>query len=283
MSADGDEDGDATSGGPGIRRVAIRGSERPTPPGVVRVRAEGSARPRGATTAGPDVRSRRMPLSRERIGDALRMVESKREAPHLYVGATIDVGACVALLGERGSGIQGEMPVAIEDVVLAACAGALARCPGLNGRFAGDAIEAWEEIHLAFSVAVGGALAWPVLRSPGRLPLDALSALRRELARRVASGEIAAEEESGSTFSVALLGELGIESASAVIRPPQAAILAVGAPVRRPVVRGHGVVAGWVVELGLSCDQRAVALPLAARFLADVRRQVEQPTALLGD
>ncbi|MFM8412024.1 MAG: 2-oxo acid dehydrogenase subunit E2, partial [Alphaproteobacteria bacterium] len=173
--------------------------------------------------------------------------------------------------------------VEVEDVLLAACAGALASCPALNGRFAGDAIETWEEIHLAFSVAVGQSLAWPVLRSPGRLPIDALSALRRELARRVRAGEAKADDEKGSTFSVALLGELGIESAYEVIRPPQAAILAIGTPVRRAVVRGHGVEADWVVSLGLSCDRRIAEEPAAARFLAELRRRVEQPMLLLGD
>lgn len=264
-------------------RTAIRGSDRPTPPGVVRVRSDAASRPRAATTAGPAVRSRRVPLSRDRIADALRMVESKREAPHLYLSATVDASGCVALLGERGIGLPGDEPVAVEDLVLAACAGALGEFPGLNARFAGDAIESWEEIHLAFSVAAGESLAWPVLRSPERLPLEAVAALRRELVRRTGTGELADEDAAGSTFSVLLLRELGIDSAHAVVRPHQVAVLAVGGPLRRPVVRGQSVEAGWVVELGLSCDHRAVGAPLAARFLAAIRRRVERPAMLLGD
>jgi len=262
--------------------ASLRGSDRPTPPGVVRVRGEAAGRPRSAALPPPDVRASRLPLSRERIAGALRAVESKREAPHLYIATTVDLGPCLASIEATSVGPTSVGEAQVEDVVLAACARALAAHRGLNGRFVGDAIETWEEVHLAFSVPVGDVFAWPVLRSPGRLPLAALSALRRELQRRAVSGELTDEESAGSTFSVALLGPLGVETARPVLRAPQAAILALGAPVRRPVVRGGGIEAGWVAEIALSCDQRAVEAPLAAAFLGAVRSEVEQPLHLFG-
>jgi pyruvate dehydrogenase E2 component (dihydrolipoamide acetyltransferase) len=224
----------------------------------------------------------RLPLSRERIAGALRAVESKREAPHLYLATSVDLGPCLASIEATAVGPTSVADAQVEDVVLAACARALETHRGLNGRFVGDAIETWEEVHLAFSVAVGDVFAWPVLRSPGRLPLDALAALRRELQRRAGAGELMEEETSGSTFSVALLGPLGVETARPVLRAPQAGILAFGAPVRRPVVRGGGIEAGWVAEVALCCDQRAVEAPLAAAFLATLRSEIEQPVHLFG-
>lgn len=279
MSAPGGSDG----GGGRSRDREARDPGPSTQPGVIRVRERTSFRRESATIAGPDVPGSRVPLSRERIAGALRSVESKREVPHLYLGTTVDLGPCMALLEER-DGVAGQRPrVEVADVFLAACAGALAECGGLNARFAGDAIETWEEIHLAFSVAVGDSLAWPVLRLPGRLPIDALASLRSELARRAVAGELAVGDESDATFSVALLGETGVECAQAVIRPPQAAILAVGGAVRRPVVRHQGIEPGWVVSLGLSCDRRVVEEPLGGRFLGQLRRRIEQPAMLLGD
>lgn len=245
-------------------------------PGVVRVRppSRGGDLPALGGAASPAPGSRRVPLSRARSSTALRMAESKREAPHLYLETSVDVALAAALADESS--------VAFPAMVLKACAEALALHPGLNARFAGDAIEIFEEINLACAVALEDGLVWPVLRAGDRLPLAAVSALYCELDRRSRSGELDAEDLSRATFSVMDVGGLGIEKCTAVIQPPQAAILAVGAIIERPVIRGGRIAFGPVVSLTLSGDHRLVDVVAGAAFLAEVRRRLEEPRLLLG-
>jgi pyruvate dehydrogenase E2 component (dihydrolipoamide acetyltransferase) len=151
----------------------------------------------------------------------------------------------------------------------------------MNARFAGDAIEVLENVNLGVATAVEEGLLVPVIHDADRLTLFEIAARARLLGERAKAGSFSGADLSGATFSVSNLGMFGVESFAAVINPPQAGILAVGSVELRPVVRDGALATGHTMSMTLSCDHRAVDGAQGARFLADVRRRLENPLALV--
>lgn len=223
---------------------------------------------------------RRVPLSKMRASIAKRMTESKRDAPHFYLTTVVDMDEAVGLRAQLKA-LEVETSVTYNHMVVKAVADALVRFPEVNARFAGDAIELLDEINVGIATAVDDGLVVPVLSGADRLDLLAIAAQARALGEKAEGGRFTSADLSGATFSVSNLGMFDVDSFSAVLNPPQAAILAVGSVKQRAVVRDGAPAVGWTMSLTLSCDHRVIDGARGGRFLADVKRRLENPAALL--
>jgi len=244
--------------------------------------ADGSRAPVDAAASGSS-EVRRVPLSKMRTSIAKRMAESKREAPHFYLTTVVDMDEAVRLRAQLKALELSRAGVTYNHMVLKAVAGALAEHPEINARFAGDAIELDPAINLGIATAVEDGLIVPVLSGADRLSLLEIAERSRALAEKAESGRFSSADLSGATFSVSNLGMFDVDSFSAVINPPQAAILAVGSVKQRPVVRDGALAVGYTMALTLSCDHRVIDGARGGRFLAEVKRRLENPVALLLD
>jgi pyruvate dehydrogenase E2 component (dihydrolipoyllysine-residue acetyltransferase) len=219
-----------------------------------------------------------IPLSNMRRTIAKRLSESKFTAPHFYVTVEIDMDGAVAL---REQLIRGEnVKVSYNDLVVKACARALTRFPTVNASWATDKIVTHAEVHVGVAVAVPDGLIVPVVRNADRKAVVEISHEVKDLAGRARDKKLRIEEFQGSTFSVSNLGMYDVTEFTAIINPPESAILAVGAVRKVPVVVNDQVTVGHRMKVTLSADHRVVDGALAAQFLAEVRRLLENPVSL---
>lgn len=211
---------------------------------------------------------------------ARRMVESKTTIPHFALSAEIDMAAAVALRNDLKELRPGEAP-SLNDLVVKAVALALREFPSLNAAYVDGAVVRYSRVNVGVAVATDDALLVPAIFDADRKSLAEIGRESRALAERVRNRTVTAPELSEGTFTVSNLGMHGIRSFTAVINPPQVAILAVGEVTRRPVVAESGaIVARERMDVTLSCDHRVVYGADGARFLARVRELLERPLAL---
>ncbi len=220
-------------------------------------------------------------LSRTQQLIARRMAESRATVPHFSLNIDIDMEAAVGLRAELEQAPVDEPVPSLNDFVVKACALALREFARVNGSYRDGRFELHGRVNVGVAVAVEDGLVVPTLFDADRKPLGEIAREARALAERVRSRAITPPELSGGTFTVSNLGMFGIESFEAVINPPQAAILAVGAVEPRAVVDGDRVVSRRRMAATLSCDHRILYGADAARFLARVRELLEKPHALL--
>ncbi len=212
---------------------------------------------------------------------ARRMAESKATAPHFYLEATVDMSAAVEARGKlKGLAREGEAVPSFNDMVVKACALALKEHPKANGAYRDGRFELYSRVNVGVAVAGPEALVVPTVFDADRKGLTQIAGEAKALAGKVRDGSITPPELSGGTFTVSNLGMFGIRSFSAVINPPQAAILAVGAIEERPVVRDGEVASAQLMDVTLACDHRILYGAPAAEFLARVRALLEEPVAL---
>jgi pyruvate dehydrogenase E2 component (dihydrolipoamide acetyltransferase) len=232
--------------------------------------------------AGPS--DRVVPLSGMRRVIAERLMASKTSVPHFYLQIEADAAPLLTLRVGLNAGAEeaGRGKITVNDLILKAVASAIARVPKVNASWAGDSVIEYAGIHLAVAVAVEDGLVTPVLRDAATLSLRELSDAVKDLAARARTKKLKPEEYQGGTFTVSNLGSYGIESFFAIVNPPQAAILSVGAAVKKPVVNAAGeIVPGQRIALGLSCDHRVVDGALGSQFLGELRGLIENPTLML--
>ncbi|HEY4116981.1 MAG TPA: dihydrolipoamide acetyltransferase family protein [Byssovorax sp.] len=228
------------------------------------------------------------PLSMMRKAIARRLTESKQTVPHFYLTIDVDAGP-LHDLRERiladlaASTPKGEEPpkVSVNDLLVKACAIALVRVPECNASFTPEAILVHRRVDISVAVAVPDGLVTPVVRDADAKSVLTIAAEVRDLAGRARAKKLKAEEMANGTFSISNLGMYGIDAFSAVINPPEGAILAVGQIRSEPVVRGDAVVPGKRLALTLSCDHRVVDGAIGATFLKALRQLVEHPTQIL--
>ncbi|AJE03890.1 dihydrolipoamide acetyltransferase family protein [Geobacter pickeringii] len=218
------------------------------------------------------------PLTRMRGAIAKVTGEAWRTIPHFYETVEIDMKEAVEIVRElKGSGHD----ATYNDLTIRAAAMALGSFPLMNASFAADRIVRHDAINIGFAVAMDDGLQVPVVKGCQGLSLAEIARQTVRLAERARSGAITQEEISGGTFSISNLGMFGIDEFAAVILPPQAAILAVGAVAERPAVRDGHLVAAKTMRVTLSCDHRVVDGAYAARFLGELRRILENPVLML--
>jgi pyruvate dehydrogenase E2 component (dihydrolipoamide acetyltransferase) len=212
---------------------------------------------------------------------ARRMAESKATAPHFYLTVEIDMTRAVEARARiKAAASDGEVVPSFNDMVLKACAVALREFPRANGAYRDGRFELHSRVNVGVAVAGQDSLVVPTVFDADRKGLRQIASEARTLAQRVRDGQITPPELSGATFTVSNLGMYGIDSFSAVINPPQAGILAVGAIGERPVVRDGEIVTAQLMSATLACDHRILYGADGAEFLARIRALLEEPVSL---
>ena len=205
---------------------------------------------------------------------------SKAPVPHFYVSSEVAMDRGWGLREELNA-LEGQPKISFNDLVLRACALALLQHPGVNASFQGESIRVFYHAHIGIAVALEDGLITPVLRDVQAKSLGQIAVEARDLAERARQRKLRAPEMSGATFSISNLGMFDVTEFSAIINPPEGAILAVGSVRKVPVVTADGLGVGRRMMLTLSCDHRVMDGAMGARFLQDVKRLLEEPLRLL--
>src|SRR5215472_11972619 len=233
---------------------------------------------RPAAVAGAEFED--VPLTQIRAAIARRMPLSKGPVPHFYVSSEVAMDRAWELREELNA-LEGQPKISVNDFAIRACALALLKHPGVNASLQGDAIRVYHRAHIGVAVALDEGLITPVLRDCHAKPLAQIAVEARDLVERARNRKLRAPELSGATFSISNLGMFDVAEFSAIINPPEGAILAVGSVRRVPVVEESGLGVGRRMMLTISCDHRVMDGAMGARFLQDVKRLLEEPLRLL--
>jgi len=232
---------------------------------------------------GPD--DVRVPLSPIRSIIASRLLASKTQIPHFYLNIEVDAGPLMALRAQanqaeeaKGSGVK----FTVNDFILKAAAAAAAEVPAVNASFDVDAIVRFKSVNLAVAIAIDDGLVTPVIPDAQAKSLSEISAAVKDLAKRAKENKLRPDEFANGTLTISNLGAYGIDTFDAIINPPQAAILSIGAIVKKPVVDAAGQLAvGQRLWIGMSCDHRVVDGAVGATYLQALRKLIEAPALML--
>jgi pyruvate dehydrogenase E2 component (dihydrolipoamide acetyltransferase) len=279
-------------GGRVVRADVERGADRPPappqpataapgPPAIAVVGVvSGGDRETGDRLTGKGIVTTREPTRAQQVV-ARRMSSSKATVPEFTLHAEVDMERC-AELRSRLKGLPGERRVpSYNDIVVKACGLALREHPGANAAWRDGHFELFSRVNVGVAVAGEGVLVVPTVFDADVKSLEEIAIETRRLAGRVRDAQVTPPELSGATFTVSNLGMFGIKSFTAVINPPQAAILAVGAVTQRAVVADGELCVRHAMDVTLACDHRILYGADAARFLSRVRELIEEPLALL--
>jgi pyruvate dehydrogenase E2 component (dihydrolipoamide acetyltransferase) len=220
------------------------------------------------------------PTSVMRQTIARRLVTSIGPVPHFFLTTEIEMDRVVEMRRSINE-IDAELKISINDVIIKVAAAALIQHPQVNASFQDRAIRYYERADIGVAVAIEDGLITPVVRSADQKSLSQIAGEVRELAERARSRKLLPEEYTGATFSISNLGMLGIDEFTAVINPPEAAILAVGAVTPKPVVRDGQVVVRQMMRVTMSCDHRVIDGATGARFLQTFKRLLENPLLMI--
>ncbi|TDB98322.1 dihydrolipoamide acetyltransferase family protein [Actinomadura sp. 7K534] len=274
--------------GPGGRIIradieaAIRaGAPAPAPaqPEVRPAAPPQPAPPVRAQAADSDVEA--VPLNRFRKVAAKRLTQSKRDAPHFYLNREVDAEPLLAFRATLNEALA-PAKVSVNDLIVKAAATALTEHPAVNVSYTEEDLLFHRRVNVGVAVSVEDGLLVPVIKDADRKSVSRIGRETRELAGRARDGKLTPQEMSGGTFSVSNLGMFGVDSFAAVINPPEAAILAVGAVRDEPVVRDGQVVPGKRMALTLSVDHRAADGATAARFLDRLAALLQNPLLIVA-
>jgi pyruvate dehydrogenase E2 component (dihydrolipoamide acetyltransferase) len=229
--------------------------------------------PAAAPATGVEV----VPLSQTRKTIARRLTEAW-QAPVFELSVSADMTRALALRERLVAGTaEGEVRPTVNDVLTKLAAAALVRHPAVNAHFAGDAIHRFGSAHVGIAVAAPNGLVVPVIRDADRRPLAELAAVRADLVSRARAGKLQLTDLEGGTFTISNLGMFGVEEFTAVLNPPQAAILAVGSIEERPAVVDGELTVRPLMHMTLTCDHRAIDGADGAEFLRTLRELLEEP------
>jgi pyruvate dehydrogenase E2 component (dihydrolipoamide acetyltransferase) len=212
---------------------------------------------------------------------ARRMAESRTTIPDFTVSSEVDMAGALRLRAELNE-LQPKTRISVNDLIIKAAAIALREFPNLNSSYDGDEVIHWARVNIGIAVDAGDSLLVPVIVDADRKSLGEIAAEAGAAVERARNRSVSLEEVAGGTFTISNLGMLGVSSFTAVINPPQAAILAVGAVQRRPAFAADGRVEPFdAMKLDLSCDHRIVYGAEAARFLVRIGELLTSPVTLL--
>jgi pyruvate dehydrogenase E2 component (dihydrolipoamide acetyltransferase) len=228
---------------------------------------------------------KKLPNSSMRKIIAKRLTESKQSVPHFYLTSHIEIDALLKLRAELNAKSPKDGPSAfklsVNDLIIKACAVALRRHPNVNSTYTEQDIIQYDDVDISVAVAIPDGLITPIIRKADQLGLAAISAAMKDLGARAKTGKLKPEEFQGGGFSISNLGMFGIPEFSAIINPPQSAILAVGAGEKRAVVKNDAVTIATMMTVTLSCDHRVVDGALGAEFLSTLKGILEEPLSLM--
>jgi pyruvate dehydrogenase E2 component (dihydrolipoamide acetyltransferase) len=224
---------------------------------------------------------KRVPLSRLRAAIGRRMLQSMHEAPHFYVTHEYDMDRVMDARVQANAALEGSgEKLSVNDFVVKAAALALRQFPNLNARLDGDAVLQFGQVNIGVAVAVENGLLVVVCRDADRKPLRQISQEVKAMAERVRSGKVQSEDIEGSTFSISNLGMYDVYEFTAIINPPEAAILALGSAQQQAVVKEGQIVPGWRMRATISVDHRVSDGAEAAQYLQALAAYLENPVSL---
>jgi pyruvate dehydrogenase E2 component (dihydrolipoamide acetyltransferase) len=271
-----------------VRAAMESGTAQRTEDGAAGVAAPEQAEMRGFQPA-------RLPEPTEEPGTSLveptrmmqvigeRMTEAKQHIPHFYATVEVRMDAAMALRKQLNAQLEDEgIKLSVNDFVMKACAVALRSYPNLNALYTTRGVELHEKVDMAMAVALDQGLITPVIRDIGSKGLAAISREAKDLAMRAREGKLQPDEYQGGTITVSNMGMFGIESFTAIINPPQAAIVAVSSITKRPDYDENGeIVPASMMKLTLSADHRIANGRDGALYMAEVKRVLENPVMLM--
>ncbi len=228
-------------------------------------------------TATLEARDERVSMMRKTI--AKRLSESKFTAPHFYLKVSVDMRNAMKARKEIKAAF--DMKFSFNDLVIKACAMALRKHPNINASWLGDIIRYHADINIGMAVAVDEGLVVPVIKHADQLGLSEISAAARGFVEKARQRQLASEEMQGNTFSISNLGMMGIDEFTAIVNPPDACILAVGAIRPELALEDGELVEKQMMKLTLSCDHRVVDGAVGAAFLATLKGHLENPVSML--
>lgn len=221
-------------------------------------------------------------LTRMRQQIARVTVKSKTEIPHFYVSADIDMTEAMGLRSQINERMEGEgVRISVNDLVIMACASALQRHPKFNSYFLDGAIQLQERINIGIAIAEEEGLIIPAVMDCAGKSLGEIASASKDLIERTKTGTLSPEEYTGGTFTVSNLGMYDVSSFTAIIHPPQAAVLAVGTVAKRPVVRGEEIAIAYIMTATLSADHRVADGAEGAELLIEIKKALENPFSFL--
>jgi pyruvate dehydrogenase E2 component (dihydrolipoamide acetyltransferase) len=210
---------------------------------------------------------------------AKRMTESKTTAPHFYETVEVDMDPAITFRDQINN--VTDLKLSFTDIVVKATAVALMKHPQVNATYLGNKMRQYHYAHIGIAVALEEGLVTPILRNCEQKRLEQINAELRDLADRARTRKLKPEEYTGATFTISNLGMFGIEQFAAIVNPPEGAILAVGTIVEKPVVKSGQIVIGHTMKVTLSSDHRIIDGAVAARFLQDLKKILENPASLV--
>ena len=223
----------------------------------------------------------RVDLSRMRQTIARVTSDSKRETPHFYITSELDMTKAMEVRRDINDAVPAEQRVSVNDLIIKACAIAIERYPKFNAFFQGDHLRMNPSVNIGIAIALEAGLIVPGINDCQTKTLLEIATASSDLISRANSGTLRNEEYSGTTFSISNLGMFDVDSFNAIIYPPHAAILAVGAVKEQPVARGGQVVVAQVMKATLSVDHRVADGAEAAQFLMEIKHLLENPVSLV--
>ncbi|MDX1736666.1 MAG: pyruvate dehydrogenase complex dihydrolipoamide acetyltransferase [Alphaproteobacteria bacterium] len=212
---------------------------------------------------------------------ARRLTESKQNVPHFYLSVECEIDNLLDLRKRLNDKADGAFKLSVNDIIIKAAAVALKKVPEANASWSDDGLKLYKRADISVAVAIDGGLITPVIRDAGNAGLEDISNNMKELAGKARDGKLQPEEYQGGTFSISNLGMFGIDQFQAVINPPQACILAVGAGKQKAVVKGGELAIATVMNATLSVDHRAVDGAVGAKYLKVLKGLIEEPMGMM--
>lgn len=232
-----------------------------------------------AIRRGQDTKETHAPM---RKAIAKRLTESKQETPHFYLNASVNMNALMDARKQLNARANGQYKLTVNDFIIKACAVALRDNPDSNVSWYDDAMIRYGNVDISVAVATDGGLITPILQNADQKSLVKLSNEMKELASKARSGTLKPEEYQGGNFSLSNLGMFGVKNFSAIINPPQAAILAVGGAEERVIVKDGQTQVASVMDICLSVDHRAIDGAVGALLLQSIKENLENPIVLVA-
>jgi pyruvate dehydrogenase E2 component (dihydrolipoamide acetyltransferase) len=246
--------------------------------------------PQAAKSSGPDAKAMadmlgmaytELPNDNMRKTIAKRLLESKQTVPHFYLSIECQIDTLLKTRAEINSKANGDFKLSVNDFIIKACANALHAYPKANVSWTDSAILQYESADISVAVSTPNGLITPIVKGAHHKGLKQISSEVKDMAGRAREGKLKPEEYQGGTFSVSNLGMFGISEFSAIINPPQACILAVGAGEQKPYVKDGSVQIGTFMKCTLSVDHRAVDGAVGAEYLQVLKQYIENPISML--
>ena len=268
-----------------IEAAMNRPAAAPAPVAAAAPVAASAPRPVAAAAAAPLAGTTAVPNSSMRKIIAKRLSESKASIPHFYVAMDIELDALLDLRAKLNARAPKDGPgaykLSVNDLIIKAAAVTLRRVPGVAASWTEDAILRFNDIDISVAVAIPDGLITPIVRNADTKGLAAISNEMKDLGARAKAGKLKPEEFQGGGFSISNMGMYGVSHFAAIINPPQAGILAVGAGTQRAVVKGGALAIATVMTCQLSVDHRVIDGSLAAEWMAAFKAIVEDPLSLM--